>query len=194
MSFSIRNKWSHGKTCFEIPSLDEGFGMRDGFLPVPGVIGPDIGKEVILIIRDQTPFMEQLRLVRPFRLMMNAGLGRNDYAPLVFFLFWIEDPNNPSTAFASWDCYLNPKDQEQITMWRHLASQSHWHLFLVGEHGKQREFFEFENTYGLDETLDTAERACRNIPTIDFLRAKQVFMDEHSLDDLFHHFIMGVNS
>jgi len=184
-TFSINNKWEHGKTCFEIPPLDDFIGMVDGLFPAPLIINPDVGEEVVLFIRDQTPFMEQLRLVRPFRLMLNAGLGRNQFAPLVFLLFWIQNPNNPAADFAAWDCYLNPKDETWIALWRKLAGQSHWHLFLVGEHGEQREFFEFENTYGLDETLDTAIRACENIPTIDFNRAKQLFMDEHSIEDLF---------
>jgi hypothetical protein len=165
--------------------LDEFIGMVDGLFPLRVILDGAIGEEVVLIIRDQTPFMEQLRLVRPFNLMMKSGLGRNDYGPLVFFLFWVMNPASPAAEFAAWDCYLDPKNETSLQLWGKLATQTHWHLFLIGEHGKQREFFEFENNYRLGEALETAEQACRNIPTIDFNRAKQVFMDEHSIDDLF---------
>ncbi len=146
MSEQKHNKWRHGLTRFEIPALDDYMGMRDGFLPLPMILDPAVGEEVVLIVRDQTPFMEELRQVKPFRLMMKNGCVRNDLGPLVFFLFWVENLADLTQPFSSWDCYLDPKSETQISLWRNLAAQSHWHLFLVGAAGRQRGFFEFENT------------------------------------------------
>lgn len=184
MSERRQNKWRHGLTQFEIPALEDYMGMGDGFLPLPVILDPEVGEEVILVLRDQTPFMEELRRVKPFRLMMKNGCGRNDFGPVVFFLFWVENPAD-LTAFGAWDCYLDPKNETQLRMWRSLAAQTHWHLFLVGTGGRQRGFFEFENNFDLGKALDFFDEACRNVATIDFNRAKAKFMHEHSLDDLF---------
>ena len=185
MSGKKHNAWLHGKTRFEIPPLDDHMGMRDGFLPMPVTLDPTVGEEVILFIRDQTPFMTELRQVSPFRLMLITGCARNDFGPLVFFLFWVADPANPAAPFAAWDCYLDPKNPTQMRLWRTLAFQTHWHLFLVGVGGQQQNFFEFENCYGLAEALDSAEEACGDIATIDFNRAKERFMNEHSIEEIF---------
>lgn len=179
------NRWRHGRTRFEIPALDDYIGPRDGFLPLPVILDPDVGEEVILVIRDQTPFMEELRKVEPFRLMMKNGCARNEYGPIVFFLFWVENPELAHQPFASWDCYLDPKNDTTVRTWRTLAGQTHWHLFLVGDGGQQENFFEFENNYGLGEALEFFDEACRNIATIDFNLAKARFMSENSIEDLF---------
>ena len=159
-------------------------GMRDGLLPLPMTLDPAVGEEVILFVRDQTPFMEELCMVKPFRLMIKSGCARNNFGPLIFFLFSVENPADLSQPFAAWDCYLDPKNETQISLWRNLAGQSHWHLLLVGTAGRQREFFEFENIYGLDEALDFLHEATCNIATIDFNRAKERFMNENTIDDM----------
>ncbi len=179
-----QNKWRHGPTCFEIPPLDDYMGMRDGFLPITMTLDPAVGEEVILFVRDQTPFMDELCMVKPFRLVMKSGCARNNFGPLAFFLFCVENPADVTQPFAAWDCYLDPKNETQMILWRSLAGQSHWHLFLVGAEGRQREFFEFENIYGLGEALDFLHEATSNIATIDFNRAKERFMNENTIDDM----------
>lgn len=129
--------------------------------------------------------MRELRRVEPFRLMMKDGCARNDFGPLIFFLFWVQNPLNNAEPFAMWDCYLDPKNEVQLRLWRMLAAQTHWHVFLVGEGGQQENFFKFVNSYGLHEALALFDEACRGIATVDFDRAKQVFMDEKTIDDLF---------
>ena len=185
MSQQKQNKWGHGLTRFEIPPLDDYLGTRDGILPLPVILDQAMGEEVVLFVRDQTPFMEELRQLKPFRLVMKNGCARNDFGPLVFFLFWVEDPADLSAPFSSWDCYFNPKNETQKGLWRNLAEQSHWHLFLVGAEGQQRGFYEFENNYGLGKALDFFEESCRNIATIDFNRAKERFMSDYSIEDIF---------
>ena len=96
MSSNHQNKWRHGLTHFEIPPLDDRMGMRDGFLPLPVILDPTVGEEVALIARDQTPFMEELRQVNPFRLMLKNGCARNTFGPVVFLLFWVQNPIDPS--------------------------------------------------------------------------------------------------
>lgn len=113
MSPQKQNEWRHGLTRFEVPPLDDYMGMGDGFLPLPVVLDLAVGEEVALFVRDQTPFMEELSRVKPFRLMMKNGCACNEFGPVVFFLFWVENPMIPGTPFAAWDCYLNPKSDSQ---------------------------------------------------------------------------------
>lgn len=72
-----------------------------------------------------------------------------------------------------------------MRLWRSLAAQTHWHLLLIGRGNKQENFLEFENTYGLGEALDFVETACRDIATVDFNRAKERFMSENTIEDIF---------
>lgn len=180
-----QNKWLHGPTQFQNLSLDSHMGVHDGFLPLPVILDPSIGEEVALFVRDQTPFMEKLRQINPFRLMLKSGCARNNFGAIIFLLFWVQNPLDYSEPFAAWDCYIDPKDAVMMRLWRALASQSHWHLFLIGTEDKQENFFEFENDYGLNEALDFMESACSNIETIDFNRAKEQFMCENSIDEIF---------
>jgi hypothetical protein len=101
-----------------------------------------------------------------------------------FMVFWIPSPTDSDEAFAAYDVYLDPHSDIQVATWRELAAQSHWHLFLVSAGGGQRGFFEFENTFNLDENLDFVLQATRSIPLVDFNRAKAKFMDEHTLEEL----------
>jgi hypothetical protein len=176
--------WRHGRTRFEHPPLEDFIGMADGFFPMKTILDADVGEEVVLYLRDQTPFMEELRRIRPFRLMLKAGAGRNEFGPLCFMVFWIPNPADSDQALAAYDVYLNPHSDIQLATWRELAAQSHWHLFLIGTGGGQRDFFEFENTFNLDETLDFVVEACGPLQLVDFNRAKAKFMQENSVNDL----------
>lgn len=82
------------------------------------------------------------------------------------------------------DAHVNIYDVEHMQMWRHLADQSHWHLVLVGKGDKVADLFEFQNTFGLDSTLDQVETACKNIPGGSFELAKAEFIAKYQIDDL----------
>jgi hypothetical protein len=145
---------------------------------VPVILDPELGEEVVLHLRDQTPFMQQLKRVNPFQLFLKTGAGRNRFGPVPFLLFYVPNPADPSgEPFVAYDLYVNPSNENQVSMWRRLASQTHWHLFLVGAGNQQEGFFEFENNFRLDEGLDTIQTACENIQMIDFDRAKAEFGD-----------------
>ena len=176
-----QNLWRHGSTRFEHPPMEDLVGAADGIFPMKVLLDADVGEEVVLYWRDQTPFIEELRRVRPFRLMLKTGAGRNPCGPVFFMVFWVPNPADPEEAFAANEAYLNPHDALWVSRWRELAVQSHWHLFLIGAGNEQREFFEFENVFNLDEALDLMVRACGPIPMVDFARAKARFMEENSL-------------
>ena len=185
MSHLIHNQWTRGRSRFELGNVVSQLGKLDGLFPMPMVLDPSIGEEIVILIRDETPFMSDLCRVAPFQLMMKNGCVAMESGPLAFFLFWVEHPKLPGKPFAAWDCYLNPKDQNQLQRWRNLSIQSHWHVILIGEGGHQREFFEFENCYALESSLDLIVDACRDLPMRDFDSAKRSFMTQYSIDDMF---------
>ena len=150
----VNTKWTHGNARFNHPALTDFIGIGDGFFPLPTILDLTIGKEVVLYLRDQTPFMDALCRVRPFRLMLKTGVARNEFGPLAFLLFWVPNPENPTQAFTEYDVYLNPHSQAQVETWWHLAAQTHWHLFLIGDGGEQKDFFEFENIFTLNDDLE----------------------------------------
>jgi hypothetical protein len=144
-----------------------------------------IGEEIVLYLRDQTPFMQQLKRVKPFQLFLKAGAARNRWGSVPFLLFYIPNPTDDSEPVVAYDLYLNPNSRSQVELWRKLANQSHWHLFLVAAGNQQEEFFEFENNFRLSNSLDSLEAAWKNIQMIDFDRAKAEFGDEYSIKDLY---------
>lgn len=181
-------KWRHGPTNFALPDIEVelGLGPRDGLFPVPVIIDETVGEEVVLYLRDQTPFMNQLKRVLPFQLFLKAGVGRNRWGPVPFFLFYVPDPRDESQYFVAYDLYLNPDSSSQLSLWWKLADQTHWHLFLIGVGNQQEEFFEFENNFRLGESLRSIQVACENIQMVDFDRAKAEFGDQYSIADLFN--------
>jgi hypothetical protein len=108
----VNTRWRHGPSSFIIPPLVDFVGPKDGIFALPAIIDLEIGEEMALYIRDQTPFMEQLRLVKPFRLMLQPGVGRNQFGPVGFLLFWVPSPADPETPFAAFDVYLNPHNEQ----------------------------------------------------------------------------------
>jgi hypothetical protein len=178
------NKWNHGPAHFEIPELPV-LSLFDGFIPVYLVLDSEVGKEVVLFLNDRTEFINTLKATKPFRLFVKTGVARNEYGSLGWLLFWIQNPSRPNDYVAAYDMYVNPTDDRQLQLWGDLAAQTHWHIFLVGASRQQEDFFEFENSYGLDEFLTTVRQACKDNPIIDYFKAREKFGRENSIRDLF---------
>ncbi len=157
----------------------------DGLTPMSVVMDLTVGEEVALYWLDRTPFVHELAAIRPFQFFLRSGLFRSDFGPLMWMLFYVPNPAGDSQPFASVECHLNPSEPSQVSLWRRLAHQTHWHLTLLGAGDEVADFFELENCYGLADALDTMEQACRGMRVTDFMRAKQQFWDRYSMDDLY---------
>jgi hypothetical protein len=181
----FQNQWQHGPRNFDLPDFDLLFGPQDGLFPLEIILDPKLGQEVVLFLRDQTPFMHDLKRLQPFQLFLKAGIGRNKWGPVPFFLFWVPSPEDNSVMFVGYDLFMNPNSPSQVQKWRALSNQTHWHLFLVGRANEQENFFEFENTFRLDDSLDGIQAAGAKVPMIDFDRARAEFMANHQVTDLF---------
>jgi len=182
----IRNQWSHGKICFDFPNLDECMGSRDGFIALKAVMDETIGEEVVLFVRDQTPFMAKLKAVAPFRFMMQNGIVKTKYGNLVFFLFWVEDPSDTRKPFSMWDWYVNPIEDYSADLLDKMSRQTHWHLFLIGENNQQENFFEFKNRYDMKNILNLIQKTGVIQSPEDLRNAILEFQSQYTLDDMYN--------
>jgi hypothetical protein len=182
----IRNQWSREKPCFDFPNLDESMGSRDGFIALKAVIDETIGEEVVLFIRDQTPFMDKLKAVTPFRFMMQNGIVKTKYGNLVFFLFWVEDPENSKKPFSMWDWYVSPVEGYSSNLLDKMSRQTHWHLFLVGQNNQQENFFEFQNTYDLGTILSSIKEVGVIQSPEDLANAALEFQSKYTLEEMYN--------
>jgi hypothetical protein len=170
---------------FEVHDFPKFLAGQSGIVPMPVIIDLTVGEEVALYWLDPTPFVHELATVRPFQLFMHGGLFRSAHGPLMWQLFYVPNPKPKPQPFASVECHINPCDPNQMGMWRRLANQTHWHLALLGAGNKVADFFEFENVFGLDDALDTMDKACRGMRITNFMAAKQEFWDRFTMDDLY---------
>src|SRR5262245_45248136 len=95
-------KWPHGPSRFNQPVLQEMVGPIDGLFPLKAILNLTTGEEVVLYLRDQTPFMDELCRIQPFRLMLNTGIARNEFGPLAFLLFWVAHPQAPAKELVAY--------------------------------------------------------------------------------------------
>jgi hypothetical protein len=182
----IRNQWSRGKICYDFPNLDECMGSRDGFIALKAVIDERVGEEVVLFIRDQTPFMEKLKSVAPFRFMMKNGIGKTSYGNLIFFLFWVDDPENSKKPISMWDWFVNASEEYYADLLDKMSRQSHWHLFLVGKDNQQTNFFEFKNNYEILDVLELAKKTGVIENAESMKSAILEFQGQHTLEDMYN--------
>src|SRR5215216_2180230 len=69
------------------------------------------------------------------------------------------------------------------TLWD-LANQSHWHVIVVDGDQQVKCVVEYENVFGLDETLAKNVDAISNEYPGDFALATQEFRNKYTLQDL----------
>jgi hypothetical protein len=134
----------------------------------------------------RTRFVQELTKIRPLDLRLKTGLVRTSQGPLCFLLFFVPNPVRPGSVHLAIDAHINPLDVQHLAVWRDLARQSHWHLVLVGPNDKLVDLFEFENTFGLDQTLDQIEIACSSMAErgTSFEDAKVEFAATYSIENL----------
>ncbi len=136
-------KFTLGTGQFEVVCFSTALAGQSGLFPMPVTIDPAVGEEIVLYWLDRTPFIADLASVRPFRLEMSAGLYPSRFGPLIWLLFYVPNPQPEPQPFASMECHINPSDPKQMLMLRRLASQTHWHLVLLGAGNRVIDFLEF---------------------------------------------------
>jgi hypothetical protein len=182
--FALNNKLSR-TASFELGDCPV-FGLVPDscITPMPMVLEDRIGSEMALLLIDKTPFIYTLAKVKPFELMLNAGMVETSHGPLAFLLFYVPQAGKPEDPHFAHDYHLNPFDAGVMATWRDLARQAYWHLILIDAERQIQNVLEFENVYGLAESLSAMSDAVSAIEPGDFSLAKKEFCERYSLQDL----------
>src|SRR5665213_1709 len=187
MSFEPQSKdtkWRHGPAYFDPPRFPAAFANAGGLVPIKAVINIEVGEEVVLYVRTSNRLLGRLAKINNLQLRLNCGVARNAFGPLGFLLFWVPYKNSPQNALAIFDLYVNISNQPLMALWTELAYQTHWHVFLLDEHDRQRNFWEFANSFCLNIALNEITAFCKGVSLLDFDRAKEKFIAETSLETL----------
>jgi hypothetical protein len=178
------NQWAHGKTHLVLPPMPDGFMQSSGIYYLTCTLDPAVGEEVILLIYDPTDFIYQLKDVKPFRFFASSLAVNTSFGPVYSFLFWVSQPHDIHKSFTVLDKPVDISRPSLIDPWKRLANQSHVHLLLVGANYQVEGFFEFENTFGFDDAVDTISQLDA-LRVIDFEKAEQEYFNSYSLEALY---------
>ena len=180
----FNNQWPDGKVTWEPPSLPAYLDDYSGVLPIQVTLHPKVGSEVALYIIDRTPFAHEIARLDPFRLFLNTGMVPCPSGPVLFILYWLEQPSGEG-PFAMFENTVNPNDPSQMQMYWDLARQTHWHVFVLGAGNRELNWFEFQNNFELDTTIDRMSEVIYQFPCKDFDLAKGEFLEMYSTEELF---------
>ena len=127
---TLNNKLSKKIKCARgpIPYFDTVRGRGD--VPMLMVLEERIGTEMVLLRMGKTPFINELA-VAAIQPLPQAGLVQTSHGPLMFLLFYLPNPDEPTMPFVMLDYHVNIFSPSILSTLRHLDRQTHWHLILV---------------------------------------------------------------
>ncbi|MBS4058094.1 MAG: hypothetical protein KGZ82_12300 [Bacteroidales bacterium] len=184
----LYNKWLHGKRNFVMPSIPSGFMRKAGIYYLTLVLDKEVGEEVVLIIFDPTTFIYELGNVNPFSFHMCHLVVKTNFGPVFSFLFWVDNPKNPFTAFSIYDKPIILPNPESIKPWEILANQTHIHLILLDKYYETVKLFEFYNNFGVVDSVETM-KMIEPEWVIDMEQAQQEYFETYGLLDLYNNAI-----
>ncbi len=168
--FTTGNDW-------QIPA---GFGIHFNI----ATFQPEVGPEVILILRESRTFLTELRKQEPYQLRLNAGIVKTSAGPIVFLLWWFP-PLIDGKPFAGYELLVSPKPGPSGTdLLKRAALQTHLHLVILDEHQEVFAVLEFDNAYGFGPLVAATEKIDPLPAGYDFVRAKEAFLREIPQDSL----------
>jgi len=174
---------------YSIPRLDDLVGRKHGLFIEPAVIDEGVGEEIVLFLRDNQATIDKLVKIHCSRLqlMISAGCENNLFGSVAFVVFWIIDLNDESeTPIVSTIKFFNPHSEPELLKWRRLADVNHWHLFLVvgNKWIKMIDYINESDKFELNKKLDMIVERQTGVPTRDFIKAKELFMQEYTVEEL----------
>ena len=177
------NKWMHGPTAWERFDFPQFMRDRLGIFTPRVALTQEIGVETILCIREEGQNLADLDAIRRINLILRGGVIRTSFGPVVFFLFRISNLDAPEPTL-TYEMTINPYDPPMFAEFWDLARQTHWHVFVLNKDDEEVRWFEIENHYGLDKSLQSLIEASKRMPYIDFNSAKAEYESKYSIDYL----------
>lgn len=181
----LDNKWNHGAVHFQLPPLPDVFRASPGIKLVPLVLDPDVGGEIVLLIIEPGERICEFENSKSLDFFMRSGLVNTSYGPVYWLLFYFTSP--PDGQIIAYENSINPKDENQTNRYKQLASQKYWHVIMADNIGNVVNFFEFENSYGLDSALAQVAEVCADMQVSNFMAAKAEYEMMYTIDELLKH-------
>ena len=164
-----------------LPPIDQLIGTANGLFVKQATIDPEVGDEMIILIRDRAPIIDMLIGLQPLMLNIRGGVDRNVLGQVAWILFSISEPDScDAPAFSTYHCF-DPHSNRDTEFWQQVADQNHLHLFMiVGD--KLRDFYTFENL-GFDTQFNYIME--KRFPEGgNAVEAERLFRKERSCNDL----------
>ena len=180
------NKWQHGDADFKLPDFPENYFETSLLYDLPIILDPEVGSEICLAVKSTGKHIFEIKSNEPIDFYLKVGAVKTSYGPLVTLLFYIPDKDNPDNPIYMSDRVLNPFDMKSFENWFKLANQSYWHLMLINEKMEIDGFYEFENGYNLQASLETILIAVIDSGPTDYELALQEYFKEYTLQDILH--------
>jgi hypothetical protein len=174
------------KTHCETAEEDVLVGPANDLYVKAATIEPVAEEEVIFFLRDKAPTIKKLLRLKPLQLNSRVGSDRNPFGPVVWIVFWLGPAYDPDMSVVSHVKCLNPQSETELALWRRLAKQDSWRLFLVSG-DKMRDYFTFNNRndrFELGQNLESMVKARASVPMVDPVQAKETFLKQNSIKDL----------
>jgi len=178
----LDNQWKHGKVHLELPPLPSIIIASSGLKPISIILDNSVGEEIVLLITEPKSKVEEFEGREITRFMLKAGLVTTSFGPVCFLLYFFPNPLNGEQV--TYENTINPKNNEQLSIYEKLSRQKYWHVVISDDSGEVANFFEFPNEYGLAETLNQVETACENMRVTDFMAAKTEYENQYTIDRL----------
>ena len=178
----IDNRWKHGAVHLELSELPPILIASQGIKPISAILDVNIGEEIILLITESTSKAKEYEGRSITRFMLKVGLVNTSYGPVCFLLFYFPDPL--TGVQMTYEYTINPKDDQQLSVYEMLSNQKYWHVVIADDSGSVGNFFEFPNEYNLSDTITQVKNTCQNMRVTDFIAAKSEYEREYSIDQL----------
>lgn len=178
----LDNKWKQGKVHFEFSKLPQIILASSGIKPISAILDINVGEEIILLITEPREKVKEFEGMDITRLMLKLGLVNTSFGPVCFILFYFPSPFNGGEV--AYENTVNPKDDQQLLIYKQLSQQKYWHVVIADDMGRVVNFFEFPNQYDLADTINHLESACKNMEVTNFMAAKAEYESGYSIDQL----------
>lgn len=176
------NKWRGGRVAWDLSSLPGVLLSSPGIKPLPAVLDPNVGTEVVLLITEPEGAVCDFQGRNITSFFMKSGLVNTSYGPVYWLLFYFPTPVTGQTT--TYEIVVNPTDPVQLSNFTQLAAQEYWHVVIASTSGVSINFFEFPNNYGLEDALDQVRTACAGRKTSNFPAAKAEYQARFSVEQL----------
>ena len=178
----LNNEWTRGAAQLVFPPLPEKMRGGSGCLLHEANFDATVGREVCVIIREDSAFCDTLAGIPSIEVSCRPRLVATNHGIIILLIFVVHDPTQIHTLY---EVFLNPYRQGPIDLLSRWSRQTHLKVILFdSDNDVVRRWFEFDNNYGINEFLATTLSCVHTELEGDFHLARQEFMATHSMNDL----------